>query len=349
MNDLVASLPRWFLIELKPDELYIEPTEASARTFFLDSALTRLRNPEVSFFPLSNQQLLIHIHCPDALIDIRVESANVSIMVQVIGDMEGPIRFCENMDALVYGDQRVRSLPSGTISPFGSRPSGTLFGRVLEQTQSDYQTFTLTDHPFYGRALMLDDAIQFGDRDEKLYSDSLVSHALPEDVDSVLILGGGDCGVLREVLIRKVKRVIMFELDRHVVEFCKEHFPSVVGRSTEDQRVEIQFGDAFKFLETTSETFDVVISDLLDAPISNLGLDQQVGLMKRVVKKGGRLATHAEFKEMDDPSHQTEPMIEAFNHHFEDVEIIEKRIPSFQDQTWLFVRGVCCDSEGHSK
>lgn len=343
LKTVAHSLPHWFVVELeetaKDWDPYLSANPEDCQEF-LGPALSLLPNPEATYNQISETELLIHITCDDAYIDVRVKPPSMNVMVQIIGGYEKPIRFCENLDAYVWGSQGVRELPGGTVTTSELRPSGYLFGKVIKEVKSEYQTLTLTEHPFYGKALLLDENIQIGANDESLYSGSLVSHAIPDEADSVLILGGGDCGVLREVLTRKVNRVKMVELDGAVIEFCREHFPEVVAGAPEDPRAEILIGDAFKYLRNTEERFDVVISDLLDEPISHLSLEDQVVLMKRVLKDGGRLATHSEYTELFDPTYNSEAMAQAFKNQLQNVEIIQERIPSFQDELWLFLRDI---------
>ncbi len=331
-------LPRWFLLEVRSQTSCLEPTEEAIRADLLDAALPMLRSPRAAFIPLDGDSMLVRIDSPDACLDLRVRPDGIAVTVQVTADILPVIRFCEALDAQTGGEQRLRVLPEGDTPPFGDRPSGYLFGRVIEQIESDFQTISLVEHPSYGRALLLGDEIQIGARDEHIYSGTLVAHGVSDQARSVLIIGGGDCGVLREVLSRPVERVVMVELDPAVVRFCVEHLPEVVGDALEDPRAEVHFEDAFAFLETCEERFDVVISDLTDKPISRWPLGAQLDLMCRALAPGGSIATHAERDDPRDETHRTVPMVVALSERFEDVAVIAKRIPTFQDQAWLFVR-----------
>src|SRR5690606_13471545 len=80
----------------------------------------------------------------------------------------------------------------------------------------------------------------------------------------VLIVGGGDGGVLREVLKHgSARRAVMVEIDRQVIDVCRTHLPSLGGNAFADSRTEIVIDDGPAFLRRTSETFDVI---LVDAP-----------------------------------------------------------------------------------
>ena len=88
--------------------------------------------------------------------------------------------------------------------------------------------------------------------------------ALHPNPKRVLIIGGGDGGVLREVLKHPVEEVVMVELDEQVISAIKEHMPFVPQNAFEDSRARVVIQDGRKFVEETDEKFDVVICDLTD-------------------------------------------------------------------------------------
>ena len=92
----------------------------------------------------------------------------------------------------------------------------------------------------------------------------LFSHENPKNV---LIIGGGDDGILREALRHKgIKRVVMSEIDQLVVDVCIEYMPSINnhGKIYKDPRTQLIVGDAFSFVKDTDLKFDVVIIDSTD-------------------------------------------------------------------------------------
>jgi spermidine synthase len=119
----------------------------------------------------------------------------------------------------------------------------------------------------YGKALVLDGKWQSCTGDEFIYHESLVQPAmiLHPQPKKVLILGGGEGATIREVLRwRGVERVMMIDIDGEVVEACKEYLPEMHQQTFDDPRVELVIEDALKVLDTTSEQWDVIISDLSD-------------------------------------------------------------------------------------
>lgn len=138
---------------------------------------------------------------------------------------------------------------------------------LLVTKQTEYQTMTIADTGAYGRALFLDARVQTTEGDEKFYHEPLVHTPilLYGGAKSVLILGGADGGAAREALRWKsVERVVVVDIDRDVVEACQLHLPRIADGAFEDPRCELIIGDAFGYIDESSEFFDVIISDLTD-------------------------------------------------------------------------------------
>lgn len=134
---------------------------------------------------------------------------------------------------------------------------------VLYRRQSQYQDIAIVDTVLFGRALILNNILQTAERDEFCYHEMLVhpvmvAHPAPR---RVLIIGGGDGGALRRVLEHPVERVTMVEIDRDVVEACREYLPTIHGNAFDDPRLDLHFGDGFAYVEARPEKFDVIIVD----------------------------------------------------------------------------------------
>jgi len=138
--------------------------------------------------------------------------------------------------------------------------------KVLLYTKSNFQDILIFKSKSYGKVLVLDGVIQLTERDECSYSEMLThvpmfAHPEPR---RVLIIGGGDGAVLREVLTHKsVERVTHVEIDGVVIQSCKEHF-SWAKSAWSDSRVNLQVCNGIEFVKRTKEKFDVVIIDSSD-------------------------------------------------------------------------------------
>ena len=136
---------------------------------------------------------------------------------------------------------------------------------VIYSGKSKYQSVQFVESGGWGRCLVLDGKIQSSEMDEGIYHETLVhppmiSHPNPQ---TVFIAGGGEGATLREVLKhRSVKRAVMVDLDREVVELCRRYLPSFHRGSFDDSRAELVFDDAQRYLQECDESFDVMVLDL---------------------------------------------------------------------------------------
>jgi spermidine synthase len=139
--------------------------------------------------------------------------------------------------------------------------------KVLMYKKTAYQEMYIVETGTYGKALVLDGKWQSATGDEFLYHEPLVhpgmvSHGSPR---KVLVLGGGEGATTREILRWKtVEKVVMIDIDREVVEACKEYLPEMHQGSFNDPRCEVVIGDALDYLDKTGNDWDIVISDLSD-------------------------------------------------------------------------------------
>lgn len=137
---------------------------------------------------------------------------------------------------------------------------------VLYSEKSKYQNLAIIDTIEWGKALILDGALQVTEKDEFIYHEMIVhvamhSHPNPE---TVLIIGGGDGGTLREVVKHNcLKSVDMVEIDERVIEVSKDYLPSI-SCAYEDPRLRLYVEDGIKFVENTKKQYDIVIVDSSD-------------------------------------------------------------------------------------
>jgi len=171
--------------------------------------------------------------------------------------------------------------------------------RVLYEGRSDYQSIRVLDTVPFGRALILDTALQTTEMDEFIYHEMMVHPALISlaQPERVLIVGGGDGGCLRRALEHPLREVVQVELDREVVEVCRSYLPRVSGKAFEDPRVSLLFADGYEFVEEAQEPFDAIIVDLTDPFPSGVSLRlftaQFYQAVRRILKKEGLMVTQS--------------------------------------------------------
>ncbi|ONH97634.1 hypothetical protein PRUPE_7G202400 [Prunus persica] len=137
---------------------------------------------------------------------------------------------------------------------------------VLHAATSEFQDIVLLDTKRFGKALVIDGKLQSAERDEFIYHECLVHPALllHDNPKTIFIMGGGEGSTARESLKHKdVEKVIMCDIDRMVVDFCREHLTEN-QEAFRDDKLHIVFNDAKAELEKTEEKFDVIVGDLPD-------------------------------------------------------------------------------------
>lgn len=168
--------------------------------------------------------------------------------------------------------------------------------KVLYEGESEHQKLLLFENALYGRVLALNDIVQTTERDEFIYHEMLTHPPILAHgaVRKVLIIGGGDGGMLEEALKhRGVTKVTMVEIDADVVQFSKEHLRFICNDAFEDERLDLVIADGVEFVEQTDERYDVVIVDSSDpvGPAEVLFTQRFYTGVKRCIAQGGVLVT----------------------------------------------------------
>lgn len=164
--------------------------------------------------------------------------------------------------------------------------------KVLYQKKTDYQDLMIFENELLGRVLTLDGAVQLTEADEYVYHEMLthVPVLAHGNVKDVLIIGGGDGGMLREIVRHKdIKKITLVEIDRFVIDLAKEYLPSLSKGAYNDPRVEVVIKDGAEFVKMTDRKFDLVICDSTDpiGPGEALFSAEFFANCKRVLKDKG--------------------------------------------------------------
>lgn len=137
---------------------------------------------------------------------------------------------------------------------------------VLHHSKSEFQEVDVVETVALGRMLLLDGMVMTSERDEFIYHEMIahipmLAHPNPK---TVLVIGGGDGGTIREVLKHpSVERAVLCEIDGEVIEVCKKYLPSIAGK-LDDPRVEIEVRDRAAYIAEHPNTFDVILIDSTD-------------------------------------------------------------------------------------
>ncbi|MHB1693298.1 MAG: polyamine aminopropyltransferase [bacterium] len=137
---------------------------------------------------------------------------------------------------------------------------------ILYHENSDFQEISVYDTYEFGKMLVLDNAVMFTDSNEFIYHEMLsfiplFAHKKPENI---LIIGGGDGGIIRECLKNNfVKHIDLVEIDGEVIEVSKRFFPQIASQ-IDNKKVSVKLEDGIKYLKTVNNIYDIIIIDSTD-------------------------------------------------------------------------------------
>lgn len=212
--------------------------------------------------------------------------------------------------------------------------------RTLVDASSEYQHIRVIENDTFGRMLFLNNDLQVAEKDVHLYNRAMVEPVVSNGkLDSVLILGGGDGGVLNELLTHDPGNVTLVDIDERVVSIAREYLPTICGTAFDDERVNVVFDDAVSFVNN-HQHYDAVIYDLTMDPEGPSRLDRKTFLSRvfssihRCLNPGGILSMQV--------CSGYEPEIfemirDILTGYFDSFEHESVHIPSFCEP-WIFAR-----------
>ncbi|WP_198244289.1 polyamine aminopropyltransferase [methane-oxidizing endosymbiont of Gigantopelta aegis] len=137
----------------------------------------------------------------------------------------------------------------------------------LHEEQSDFQFLEIYETEKFGNLMVIDGYVMLTDRDNFFYHEMMSHTALftHPDPKNVWIIGGGDCGTLKEVLKHPgVERVIQIDIDERVTRLSEQYFPALC-ESNHDPRAELKFIDGIQWVKQAApNSVDIIIVDSTD-------------------------------------------------------------------------------------
>lgn len=139
---------------------------------------------------------------------------------------------------------------------------------VLVRQRTAFQELLIGHCESYGLCLFLDDLVQSTEADEAVYHEFFVHPAmvLHGNIRKVLIGGTGEGATLRELVrYASIESIVSVDLDKEVVEACREHMPTWSAGAFADPRVQLRFEDIMHTLASApANSYDAILLDVTD-------------------------------------------------------------------------------------
>ncbi len=212
---------------------------------------------------------------------------------------------------------------------------------IVFEEETEHQSLKIFDTPFYGRVLALDGIIQLTEKDEFTYHEMLthVPILTHGHIRNVLIIGGGDGGILREVTKHAgIEKITLVELDASVIELSKTYLPFMSQGAFDDSRVEICIQDGYEYVQNAHETYDLIICDTTDpiGPAEILFSKAFLKGCKRLLASGGLLVTQngVPFLQQDELLQTDRIFRELFSEHTFFTTVVPTYVGGFMTFGW---------------
>lgn len=213
--------------------------------------------------------------------------------------------------------------------------------RSLHKEKTDFQELELLETEEWGNMLVLDDMVMTTEKDEFVYHEMmahvpLFTHPSPK---RVLVVGGGDGGVIREVLKHpSVEKATLVEIDGKVIEYSKQYLPAIAG-ALEDDRVEVKVDDGFMHIAKSEQIYDVIMVDSTEpvGPAVNLFSKGFYEGIAKALKEDGILVAQT-----DNPWFKADLIRQVqsdVKETFPITKVYTANIPTYPSGLWTFTIG----------
>ena len=212
--------------------------------------------------------------------------------------------------------------------------------KQLFSGNSDCQRIDVLESVEFGKFLALDGDILFSEKDEFIY-DEMVTHvpmAVHPDVRHVLIIGGGDGGVAKELTqYDSIEKIDVVEPDEMLVEVCREHFPELAC-GLDDPRVNVYYQDGLRFLRNKTEEYDLIINDATDPFGHTEGLftKEFYGSCYKALKEDGIMVYQHGSPFYDEDAFAMQRAHQRIVKSFPISRVYQAHIPTYPSGHWLF-------------
>jgi len=206
--------------------------------------------------------------------------------------------------------------------------------------ESEYQRIDVFDSYDFGRILVLDGYLMLTEKDEFIYHEMMthIPMAVNPNISNVLVIGAGDGGVVRELTrYDSVKRIDMVEIDKLVVDVCREYLPQTSCK-LDDPRVHIYYEDGFKFVQGKENEYDLIIVDSSDpiGPGEVLFTREFYGNCFKALKSSGIMVNQHESPYYPNDALAMQKAHKQIKSIFPIALVYQAHIPTYASGHWLF-------------
>ena len=206
--------------------------------------------------------------------------------------------------------------------------------------QSEIQRIDVLESKEFGKILVVDGDLMLTEKDEFIYHE-MISHvpmAVHPQVEKILVIGGGDGGVVRELAkYDTVEQIDVVEADPLLVEVCRKYFPQMAC-SLNDPRVHIYHEDGLRFIRSKSDAYDLIIIDSPNPFGAGEGLftKEFYGNCFNALHEDGIMINQHESPFYKEEAFQCQRMHKRIIESFPISRIYQAHIPSYPSGHWLF-------------
>ena len=206
--------------------------------------------------------------------------------------------------------------------------------------QSEIQRIDVLESKEFGKILVVDGDLMLTEKDEFIYHE-MISHvpmAVHPQVEKILVIGGGDGGVVRELAkYDTVEQIDVVEADPLLVEVCRKYFPQMAC-SLNDPRVHIYHEDGLRFIRSKSDAYDLIIIDSPNPFGAGEGLFTKEYYRNRfnALHEEGNMINQHESPFYKEEAFQCQRMHKRIIESFPISRIYQAHIPSYPSGHWLF-------------
>jgi spermidine synthase len=212
--------------------------------------------------------------------------------------------------------------------------------RQIHYERSEYQRIDVFKSKEFGKFLTLDGIMMLTEKDEFIYHE-MITHipmAARPDIKTVLVIGAGDGGTVRELSrYGGIERIDLVEIDERVVAVCRQYLKKT-AKGLDDGRVNIFYEDGLKFVRNKHSVYDLIIVDSTDpfGPGEGLFTSEFYGNCYNALTEDGIMVNQHESPYYSDDAKAMQRAHRRIREFFPKCFVYQAHIPTYPSGHWLF-------------